>query len=440
MKRKNNNSHITYEGRKIIEDKLNEQISISDISKMMCRHKSSIKREIDRHISYVFPSTYNNSHPCLKSDSCPVKDFDCFKNCKNIEINICPKLISSPHVCNGCITKQHCRYVKKYYKADSANMEYLNSWKNDRTGLRYSEDELSVLNTDFYNLVIKTKSIYHSLIVINERGFNFKERSVYRQIKKGLLKLKTSDLPRNRKPKTETKDKDYKNKETIEGHTYEDFNIYKNNNPNAIETQMDTVIGITNANDPVILTLEIVKISFMFIFKIPKKTFDETIKKLEELKECITTETFNKILEILLTDNGSEFRTLSVILEKFPDINIFYCHPYSSYEKGSIENNHELLRRVIPKGISLKPYTQEDYNLLASHINSLYRKKLDGKCPFNLINEYLTEEQLEKLHLRKIEGKNVNLTPSLLGNKNTENIRKYLDYSDMKKAHISLEN
>lgn len=438
MKRKPNNSHIILSERKIIEERLNEGWSISDIANELHRNKSSIKREIDRHIELVFPSIFNNYHPCIKKDSCSVKSFNCYETCKNLEISLCPKLISSPHVCNHCSSKKGCRYVKKYYKAKEANCEYLDSWKIDRTGMHYSEDELVILNTDFYFLVIRTKSIYHSLKVINNRGYNFTKRTIYNQIKNNKLKLKYSDLPRNRKEKVEKPDRNYKNIEKIDGHTYEDYNKYKLNNNTAIETQMDTVIGITNANDPVMLTLEIVEISFMFIFKLERKTFDETLKKLKEFEGIITTELFNKILEILLTDNGSEFKDIKTLIEIFPNINIYYCHPYSSFEKGSVENNHEFLRRVIPKGISLKPYTQEDYNLLASHINSLYRKKLNGNCPFDLVSKFISLETLQQLGLNKINDVDVNLTPYLLGKKNIENIKKYLDYSDIKQANISL--
>lgn len=438
MKRIKNNSHITLEGRKVIEERLNEGATITEISNELCRNKSSILREIQRHITFIFPSVYNSKHPCMKHDSCYVKSFECYKVCKNIEIKLCPNLTSSPHICNNCNHKSGCRYVKRYYKASEANSEYLTSWKEDRIGLRYTEDEIKILNTDFYNLVIINKSIYHSLLVINKRGYNFKESTIYRQIKKGNLKLKTSDLPRNRKQKSVLPDRQYKNKESLKGHTYEDYEEYKHKHPSAIETQMDTVIGIIDGNDPVILTLEIVEISFMFIFKLDKKTFDNTLKKLKQFENIITTEVFNKLLEILLTDNGSEFKSISKITELFSNINIFYCHPYSGFEKGSIENNHELIRRVIPKGISLKPYTQKDYNMLASHINSLYRKKLKGKCPFDLIEQYLPKETLNKLGINRITEDKVNLTPLLLGEKNIENIMKYLSYEDMKKSNISL--
>lgn len=265
MKRRANNSHITLEGRKYIEERLNEGWKIVDIANDLCRNKSSIKREIDRNVTYVFPSVFNNHHPCTKWKECPVKDFNCYDKCKNIEINQCPRLTSPPHICNSCKHKNGCRYVKIYYKAIEANNKYLFSWKNDRIGLRYSEDELKVLNTDFYNLVITNKSIYHSLIIINNRGYNFKESSIYRQIKDNNLRLKSSDLPRCRKQKNQKPNKEYKNIESIEGHTYEDFKIYKTNHEHAIETQMDTVISITNSNDPVIFFFVISKMKYIII-------------------------------------------------------------------------------------------------------------------------------------------------------------------------------
>ena len=67
--------------------------------------------------------------------------------------------------------------------------------------MQYTEEEIKVLNTDFYYLVINTKSIYHSLKVINNRGYNCNKRTIYNQIKENKLKLKYSDLPRNRRKK-----------------------------------------------------------------------------------------------------------------------------------------------------------------------------------------------------------------------------------------------
>lgn len=437
MKKKVTNVHFTLETRKLIEERLNESKTITEISNELQRDRSNIGKEIMKHRFATFPSTFNYNHPCLKHVNCSMKTYECYKTCKNIEIKLCENLISSPHVCNGCQKKKYCRHVRYYYNAVEANNEYVNSWKKDRSKLRYTPLELKILNNDFKVLVLNCKSIYHALIVINKRGFNFKISTIYKQIERGQLALKKSDLPRCRKTKQkEVKDKSYKR--DIEGHTYEDYNSYKEENPNAVETQMDTVEGIKENDAPVFFTIEIVDIKFILIFKLTSQNAKEVSNKLKLLKEILGNEIIEKIFKILLTDNGKEFIRLDDLKEILPNANIFYCHPYSSYEKGNIENNHELIRRVIPKGVSLKCYTQKDLDLLCSHINSLYRESLDGKCPFDLVENYISKDVLDKLNLKKIDDDKVVLVPKLLGEKNINNIKKYLDKKEIEEANITL--
>ena len=431
-----NKKHYSYSDRLAIENMLNEGHSIKEIEKDIKRDSSNIIREIKKHITFVYPSTYDNQHPCLKSKTCNVKNFECYKYCKNIEIKLCPKLIKSPHVCNGCTTKSGCRFVKKYYKARNAHDEYKLNVSECRTGLHYNEHELLILKEKLCPLIIHCKSVYHAIKSINnELGTNFVLKTIYWQIKGNYLPIKSSDLPRSRRKKKEKVDTSYKR--DITDKSYEDYENYKENNSNAIEMQMDTVEGIKENNTPVILTLEIVPINFLFIFKIDSQTKDAVIKKLNYFKDLIGQETFDKLMEILLTDNGKEFYIGEKILTLSSNIHLFYCHPYSSFEKGSIENNHELIRRIIPKGVSLKPYTQRELNLLCSHTNSLFRESLKGKCPFDLIEEYIPLDKITELGLSKINPLDVCLIPELLGDKNVNNIKKYLDEYDIKKANIS---
>ena len=431
-----NRKPYTYSERLAIEIMLTEAHSIIDIERDISRPSSGIIKEIDKHITYKFPSYYNGQHPCLKHNTCKVKTQECYLTCKNIEYKLCPKLAKSPHVCNGCDTKSGCRYVKRYYFSREAHDSYKEVLSNSRIGLHYNDNELLILNDILCPLIIKSKSVYHAVTTVNNTyNTTYNTRSIYRQIRDNRLPIVSSDLPRCRKKRiTQNVDKNYKR--DMKEHTYEDYKNYKNNYPNAIETQMDTVEGIKENNAPVFLTLEIVNINFLFIFKIDSKTIDEVSKKLISLKETIGNDTFDKIIEILLTDNGNEFINIEQFKAISSNINIFYCHPYSSFEKGAIENIHELIRRVIPKGVSLKPYTQKEINLLSSHINSLYRESLNGKCPFDLIGDYISIETLNKLGLNKINPIDVNLCPELLGIKNVENIKKYLDTNDLKKANI----
>lgn len=431
-----NKKHYSYADRLAIETMLNDGNRIKEIEVEIRRSSCNIIKEIAHHITYVFPGTFNNHHPCLKWNTCEVRELECFRSCKNIEYNLCPKLSKSPHVCNGCNTKNGCRYVKKYYKAKEAHETYKNGLSNYRTGLHYTEEEWIIVRERLCPLIIHSKSVYHAIKAINETLLtHFTLKTIYWQIKHNYLPIKSSDLPRSRKAPRSTKNTEYKR--DMNGKTYEDFTNYKKDYPNALEMQMDTVEGIKENNAPVILTLEIVPIHFLFMFKIDTQAKEEVIKKLTYFKDVIGQETFDKLLEILLTDNGKEFYISEEVLSLSSNIHLFYCHPYSSYEKGSIENNHELIRRVIPKGVSLKPYTQEELNLLCSHINSLYRESLDGLCPFDLIEQYISLEIITKLGLSKINPLDICLIPELLGEKNIDNILKFLDKNDIKKANIT---
>ena len=428
--------HFSYSDRLAIESMLNEGHTIKEIENDIKRDSSNIIREIEKHITFIYPGTFNEHHPCIKSNTCKVKSFDCYKSCKNVEIKLCPKLNKSPHVCNNCITKSHCRFVKKYYKAREAHDEYKLKISDCRTGLHYNERELLILKERLCPLIVKCKSVYHAIEAVNkELDTNYILKTIYRQIKGGYLPIKPSDLPRCRRKKREKNDTNYKR--DIKDQTYEDYTNYRNINTSAIEMQMDTVEGVKENNAPVLLTLEIVSINFLFMFKIDSQTKDEVIKKLTYFKTLIGQETFDKLAEILLTDNGKEFYIGKEVLTLSSNIHLFYCHPYSSFEKGAIENNHELIRRVIPKGVSLKPYTQKEFNLLCSNINSLFRKKLDGNCPFDLIEKYIPLDKINELGLYKINPLDVCLIPELLDDKNVDNIKKYLDKTDLKKVNIS---
>ena len=94
---------------------------------------------------------------------------------------------------------------------------------------------------------------------------------------------------------------------------------------------------------------------------------------------------------------------------------IFYCDPGQSQQKGACENNHELIRRVIPKGKSMNPYTQEKVDLMMSHINSYLRAELGGRSPYDVFAFMYGTDILDKLNIRRIEPSEVVLKPSLLG-------------------------
>lgn len=156
----------------------------------------------------------------------------------------------------------------------------------------------------------------------------------------------------------------------------------------------------------------------MLIYLMEKKTMECVEKAFQNIKEILGIETYKKVFEVILTDNGSEFfNPLSIELDrKTGEItsHVFYCDPGASWQKGTIEKNHEYIRYVLPKGSSFDELTQENTNILMSHINSTSRDSLNGKTPYDAVLLTLNEELIHKLGTTKVKADEVNLSPKLL--------------------------
>ena len=79
-------------------------------------------------------------------------------------------------------------------------------------------------------------------------------------------------------------------------------------------------------------------------------------------------EHWDDVFKTITTDNGSEFSTLSD-LETLSKTLVYFAHPYTSCEKGSVERHNGLIRRFIPKGKRIDSYSNEQiaqvmFNLL----------------------------------------------------------------------------
>ena len=84
----------------------------------------------------------------------------------------------------------------------------------------------------------------------------------------------------------------------------------------------------------------------------------------------------------LTIDNGFENARHEEI-----GIPVYFCHPYSSWEKGQIENAFGLLREYIPKRQSIRSYTNEDIQVIVTTINQRPRKCLGFRTPKEVFEE-----------------------------------------------------
>jgi hypothetical protein len=76
--------------------------------------------------------------------------------------------------------------------------------------------------------------------------------------------------------------------------------------------------------------------------------------------------------------------------------------------------NHELIRRILPKGTSFEQLTQKDINRMMNHINSYKRKKLNNRSPYETFSFYHGEDVLHKLGCEPVAAGDILLKPSLL--------------------------
>lgn len=148
-----------------------------------------------------------------------------------------------------------------------------------------------------------------------------------------------------------------------------------------------------------------------------EKTSESMASSLDKLQTALGND-YVKLFSLLLTDRGSEFEKYQLFEVNIEtgEIrgNIFYCDPQTPSQKPNVENNHNYIRDIIPNKKSMKHLTQNDIDLMFSHINSVPRKSLNGKTPYEAFEFLYGNEILNKLNIQKIEKDTVTLQPYLL--------------------------
>ena len=204
------------------------------------------------------------------------------------------------------------------------------------------------------------------------------------------------------------------NKKYRETRTYDDFLAYMRKHPDTNYVEMDTVLGKQGKR---MLTMLFVQQNLMLIFLMRDGKASSVVEHFDWLTSTLGIKTFRKLFPVILTDNGSEFKyTLEMerTIEGAHRTKIFYCDPQASWQKAHIEKNHEYIRYVIHKGKSLDSYTQEDFTLLANHINNTKRFQYNGKAPIELATSDEFRDLLHKTGIHPIPADDVMLKPLLL--------------------------
>ena len=414
------NKHLSLDERLDIERYLTQNKSFKEIGRLLNKNCTTIAREIKNH--YVVKKTgsvgrrFNN---CLYRKTCPNRGNQCnLHNCLEFKEDKCSLLDKPPYVCNGCKNKRHCTLTKHLYSATYAFEEYKDNLSETRSGLLIDKEEIDYLNDLLVPLVKEKGQSIHHAVINNKNKIMYCEKTIYKLINLRLLKVKNIDLPRKVRFRKRKKDITiYKvDKHCLEGRRYEDFEEYMKEYPDTPIVEMDSVIG--KKGGKVLLTIHFVNCSFMLAFLREHNNAQSVIDIFNDLQDILGISKFKELFIVILTDNGSEFSNPTEIEV---DNNtgeqrtkVFYCHTHSPNEKGSCEVNHELLRRILPKGTSFDNLTQKDINLIMSHINSYKRQKLNNKSPYFMFSSIYGKDTLDKLGIIEINPNDVNISTKLI--------------------------
>lgn len=260
---------------------------------------------------------------------------------------------------------------------------------NDRELAEYIEDK--IVNDRF--------SPEAALADVERSGIEFKTtislRTLYRYIDNGIfLKLTNKDLPIKSKKKKHNKKVQVQKRasagESIENRPEEakDREIFGH-------WEMDTVKGKRGVTKSCMLVLTERKTRDEIIIKMKDQGAASVVEALDRLERKYG-DMFYKIFRSITVDNGVEFADYEglerSVLKEGKRTFVFYCHHYSSWERGTNENNNRLIRRHIPKGVDFEDTTDAEITYIEEWINNYPRGIFDYKTSAELF-----EEEIKKL-------------------------------------------
>jgi IS30 family transposase len=266
----------------------------------------------------------------------------------------------------------------KVYKADYAQMKAIEAAKNKGSGLKIGNDYKLV---NFIEIKIRDEkySPDAALAAARKQG-GFKTtictKTLNSYINDGLfLGISNNDLL----VKKSGKKRDYKKIRKValnnkNGKSITERTEEANDRSEAGHWEIDLVVG-KQGTKPVVLTLVERKSRKSIYVLLKNKTQGEVIEALRRIQKRNGGD-FSEVFKTITSDNGSEFLDSEGMKNAIKCGEIYYAHPYSSWERGSNENGNRMLRRFIPKGKDLSELTEEELQTYENWVNNYPRRIL----------------------------------------------------------------
>lgn len=266
------------------------------------------------------------------------------------------------------------------YSPDIAEQRYQANLKAKGAGLKIGNDHEYATYLE-YKVSVEKYAPGAILGEIKRKGISFdttiSKTTFYRYIDDGVfLTITNKDLPVKRNKDNKQKYDRVKPSRAPLGKSIE-------KRPEEIATretfgnwEMDSVEG-KKGTKKTLLVLTERKTRREIIRLMKDKTAESVVKELDKLEAEMDSEHFRLIFQTITVDNGSEFSDYEGIERYFTGegkrTTVYFCHPYSSYERGSNENQNKMIRRHYPKGYDFTNVTSADIRKLEKWINDYPR-------------------------------------------------------------------
>jgi IS30 family transposase len=145
--------------------------------------------------------------------------------------------------------------------------------------------------------------------------------------------------------------------------------------------EMNLIIGKAETS-PVLLTLTERYSRQELIFKLPDRKASTIRGVFDQLER--QHKDFDQRFKTLTTDNGSEFMEYEKLCRSIHGgsrFQVWYCHSYSAWEKGSVENHNRMIRRFFPKGTDFSKISKKRIAAVQDWMNNYPRKILQWQTP-----------------------------------------------------------
>lgn len=145
--------------------------------------------------------------------------------------------------------------------------------------------------------------------------------------------------------------------------------------------EMDTVVSGQKTGKSCLLVLSERMTREEIMIKVKDKKAASVVRALDQLERKYGSKGFREKFKTITCDNGVEFLDNEGIcrscLTKRKRTDLYYCHPYSAYERGTNENINRMIRRFFPKGTNFDEVSKQQIEMVETWINN-YPRKLFG--------------------------------------------------------------